>query len=151
MTSTSVKLSTSNTTSDSIAFGVTNNNYGYIIPGADTVTPFRHKTKTMYYAVTNGIESAPTLSYSFVENTTYQISFVTISNNISSWYGSLYGTSITLSNAIILDSYYNTCETKSNDITYYYFVAKSNCNVIWKCNEHQTNGTIYKTLVIEQY
>ena len=37
MTSTSVKLSTSNTTSDSIAFGVSDGSYGYIIPGADTV------------------------------------------------------------------------------------------------------------------
>ena len=42
MTSTSVKLSSSNTTSDSIAFGIdSDSNYGYIIPGADTVTPFK--------------------------------------------------------------------------------------------------------------
>ena len=41
MTSTTVKLSTNNTTSDSIGFGVTDGSYGYIIPGADTVTPFK--------------------------------------------------------------------------------------------------------------
>ena len=42
MTSTSVKLSTTNTSSDSIAFGKdSSNNYGYIAPGADTVTPFK--------------------------------------------------------------------------------------------------------------
>lgn len=42
LNSTTVKLSSSNTTSDSIAFGIdSDSNYGYIIPGADTVTPFK--------------------------------------------------------------------------------------------------------------
>ena len=54
MTSTSVKLSTSNSTTDSIAFGKdSSNNYGYIIPGADTVIPFNNiKTGPCAYILT---------------------------------------------------------------------------------------------------
>ena len=46
--STTVKLSTSNTTSDSIAFGIdSNSNYGYIKTGADTVIPFKNNWKAV--------------------------------------------------------------------------------------------------------
>ena len=48
MTSTSVKLSTSNNTSDSIAFRVSDGSYGYIIPGADTVVPFKTGINIVY-------------------------------------------------------------------------------------------------------
>ena len=41
LSTSTVTLSTSNSTTDSIAFGVSGTSYGYIIPGADTVVPFK--------------------------------------------------------------------------------------------------------------
>ena len=128
------------------------NNYGYIIPGADTVTPFRGKIKKLYADFTYGRTVAPSLSHSFTENIIYQILPISTSTDNVGFFGSYYKTSIVLSNASILDSYYNPCVyCDPTNMTYYYFIAKSNCTLSWSATENQTNQMVEKVLLIEEY
>ena len=85
-----VKISTSNNTTDSIAFGVSGTSYGYIAPGADTVTPFSNSDiEIIRYATTN--TNWPGSSYTITSNDVSKYKKIYARPYSVGYYGGLFG------------------------------------------------------------